>query len=75
MMTCSAFEVFSISSMGSEGSSMLLSIAMQKAAPRISKTMDTVVEVGSPSVLKILIRMMSVTTAVRQIVITSWKVK
>ena len=54
---------------------MLFSIAIQKAAPRSSKTIDTVVEVGSPRVLKILIRMISVTTAVRQIVITSWKVK
>ena len=37
--------------------------------------METVVEVGSPKVLKMLIKMMSVTTAARQMVITSWKVK
>ena len=57
------------------GSWKLFSIAIQKAAPSSSKTIDTVVEVGRPKVLKILIKMMSVTTAVRQIVITSWKVK
>ena len=50
-------------------------IAIQKAAPSSSKTIETVVEVGSPSVLKMFSRIISVTTAVRQIVITSWKVK
>ena len=37
--------------------------------------METVVEVGSPSVLKMLIKMISVTTAAKQMVMTSWKVK
>ena len=37
--------------------------------------METVVEVGNPRVLNMFSRIMSVTTAVRQIVITSWKVK
>ena len=75
MMTCSALEVFSICKTCRLGSSKPLSIAIQKAAPRSSKTMETVVEVGSPKVLKMLIKMMSVTTAARQMVITSWKVK
>ena len=75
MMTCRALEAFSISSTWRLGSSKPLSIAIQKEAPRSSKTMETVVEVGSPSVLKMLIKMMSVTTAAKQMVMTSWKVK
>jgi len=40
------------------GSWKLFSIAMQKAAPNSSKTIDTVVEVGRPKVLKILIKIL-----------------
>ena len=74
MMTDKAFSEFSISAKVSPVSSAAsLTIARANAPPNNSKTIDTVVEVGSPRVLKVSRRITSIAMTARQIHMISWK--
>ena len=73
MITCRALSELSRSAYSSVGSPITLSSASIAVPPSSSKTSETVVEVGMPSVLKASSTMMSVTITASMMVITSWK--
>ena len=72
MITLSALSLLSSASKVRLGSACILSRARINVPPRSSNTSDTVVEVGSPSVLNMSSTMTSVTMTARKMVITSW---
>ncbi len=76
IMTVRALSVLMKSAIGVlESSAIILTAARVKEAPRSSKTRLTVVDVGSPSELKMSRRMMSATMTARKMLISSAKVK
>ncbi len=74
IITCKALEELTRLLMSRLWSAANFNVASMTVPPNSSKTRDTVVEVGMPSVLNISSTMTSVTMTARKIVITSWNV-
>jgi hypothetical protein len=70
-ITCKALSVFKSKLCDKLGSLMILMEAIANVAPRSSKTMETVVDVGRPKLLKRSSKMTSVTIAATKMSIIS----